>query len=324
VHEIRQEHAPAPGSLPSAAPLHVTRWRRIVVRVRRASRLAWRAAGQGVVEFYKSENLTFAASIAYYSLLSLFPFLLLVLSTLSRIAVGREGESDATLLLIVATAMPRQFEFVFQQLHQMASASVNLGLAGTLLTLWASTGVFGAVTSAVNHAWGVEKAYGFFKHKLVAFLMMLAAGGLALVALFLVSATTVVETNWFSGVLLWYPGLASFSNLLYDNAATLMFIVVVGLVYYFVPNAQVRLRDVWFGAVLAGVLWRLAFDGFAWYLRDLSRLSVHGSIAAVVAFLLWVYLSAVILLYGVEVTAAYARLRKHLPPQVPAAPAREG
>ena len=68
-----------------------------------------------------------------------------------------------------------------------------------------------------------------------------------------------------------------------------------------------RLRDVWFGAILAGLLWRLAFAGFSWYVRDLSRFSVHGSVATVVAFLVWVYLSAVILLYGVEVTAAYAR-----------------
>ena len=86
-----------------------------------------------------------------------------------------------------------------------------------------------------------------------------------------------------------------------------MFIVVVGLIYYFVPNAQVRLRDVWFGAILAGLLWRLAFAGFSWYVRDLSRFSVHGSVAAVVVFLCGSTSPAVILLYGVEVTAAYAR-----------------
>ena len=55
-----------------------------------------------------------------------------------------------------------------------------------------------------------------------------------------------------------------------------------------------------------------------------ARQTVHGSLSTVVAFLGWVYLSAVILLYGVEVTAAYARLRKHLPQEAPAAPTREG
>ena len=92
--------------------------------------------------------------------------------------------------------------------------------------------------------------------------------------------------------------------------------------FYFVPNAKVRFRDVWVGAVLTGLLWRVALAGFSLYVRDLSRFSVHGSIAAVVVFLLWVYISAVILLYGVEVTAAYARLRRHRPEEIPAAPAR--
>ena len=58
-------------------------------------------------------------------------------------------------------------------------------------------------------------------------------------------------------------------------------------------------------------------------MRDFSRFSVHGSIAAVVVFLIWVYLSAVILLYGAEVSAAYARLRKNLPQRAPAAAIRE-
>src|SRR5690606_31489822 len=169
--------------------------------------------------------------------------------------------------------------------------------------------VFGAITSAVNHAWGVERAYGFFKHKLIAFIMLMTAGVLAVAALTLVSAVQVVEASWFSEVVARFPGLTALSGLLYSNAPTPMFILVVGLVYYFAPNAQVRLRDVWFGAILAGVLWRLAFSGFAWYVRDLSRFTAHGSVAAVVVFLVWIYLSAVILLYGVEVTASWARLR---------------
>jgi membrane protein len=105
-------------------------------------------------------------------------------------------------------------------------------------------------------------------------------------------------------------------------ASTVLLIVVVGLVFYFVPNAKVRFRDVWIGAVLTGILWRGALSGFQWYVKDMSRFSViHGSIAAVVVFLLWVYVSAVILLYGVEFTAAYARLRRHRPEEIPAAPA---
>lgn len=262
----------------------------------------------GLVEFYRSNNLTFAASIAYYTLLSMFPFLLLVLDVLARVAVsGTAG--GPTLLDLISNALPSRFEFLAAQFAALAKAPLNLSVAGTIITLWASMGVFGAITSAVNHAWGVEKNYSFLKHKLVAFIMMMAAGVLAVVALTLASAAQVVDAGWFSGVLARYPHLGQFSNLLFTNIVTFFFIAIVGLVYYFVPNTHVRLRDVWFGAILAGVLWRLAFSGFAFYVRDLSRFTVHGSLAAVIVFLIWIYLSAVILLYGVEVTAAWARLR---------------
>lgn len=291
-----------------ATPMNEGIWQRVVLLVRRVASLSWRATRLGVIEFYRSNNLTFAASIAYYALLSMFPFLLLVLSVLARVAVSG-ADAGPTLLDLLSNALPSRFEFVAKQLATLASTPLNLSVAGTVITLWASMGVFGAVTSAVNHAWGVEKNYSFLKHKLVAFLMMLTAGLLAVVAMTLASAAQVVEASWFAGVLERYPHLQQFSGFLFANAITPAFIVVVGLVYYFVPNTHVRLRDVWFGAALAGVLWRLAFSGFAFYVRDFSRFTVHGSLAAVVVFLVWIYLSAVILLYGVEVTAAWARLR---------------
>ena len=73
--------------------------------------------------------------------------------------------------------------------------------------------------------------------------------------------------------------------------------------------------------MLTGVLWTLAFQGFSWYIGRNSQLRlIHGSIAAVVVFLLWIYISSVILMYGVEFTAAYARLRRRRPDEMPAAP----
>ena len=87
------------------------------------------------------------------------------------------------------------------------------------------------------------------------------------------------------------------------------------------PNAKVRFRDVWIGAFVTGLLWKGALEAFSWYMRDMTRFTrVNGSIAAVVVFLVWVYLQAVILLYGVEFTAAYARLQPRPADDVPAAP----
>ena len=215
---------------------------------------------------------------------------------------------------------PRQFDFIDVQLKALQASQVRLSVAGSALMIWAAMGVFGALTSAVNHAWGVEKQPSYLKHKLISFLMLVVAGLLLVLGLLTVSAVNVAETRWFAGVIEATPRLLVLQGLAVRWAATILFILVVGLVFYFVPNAKVRFRDVWVGAVLTGLLWRGALALFSNYVRDLSRFSVHGSIAAVVVFLLWIYVSAVILLYGAEFTAAYARLRRGRPEDAPAAP----
>jgi len=278
-------------------------------RFRRNARVAWLATGRGVIEFYNSNNLTYAASIAYYSLLSLFPFVVLVLNLLGRLTVAQTND---TLLHFITRALPSHLDFVTTQIEALSKTPLKLGVVGTIIVGWASMGVFGALTSAVNHAWGEEKQYSFLKHKLIAFVMLLMAAVLLMMTLVVLTTVQITQTHWFREATLYLPWLRSLTGLAVQYAPTPMFIVCVGLVYYFAPNTRVRLRDVWFGAIFAGLLWHLAFMGFAWYVRDLSRFSIHGQVAAVVVFLAWVYLSAVILLYGVEVTAAYSKLRKQI------------
>jgi membrane protein len=294
--------------------------RHIATRARIEVRLAALAMWRGVTGFYNSDDLTFASSIAYYALLSLFPFFLLVLAMLGNVT---SNEADRRVILdFVLTYFPRQFPFIRAQISQFEQSRVQLGIAGSVLLIWAAMGVFGALTSAINHAWGVEKQPTFLKHKLISFVMLVMAGVLLVAGLLLVSAINVAEARWFATVIASSPRFAFLQGLALKWASTLIFIVIVGLVFYFVPNAKVRFRDVWLGAILTGLLWRGALTGFSFYVRDMSRFnSIHGSVAAVVVFLLWVYVSAVILLFGVEVTAAYARLRRRRPDEIPAAPA---
>ncbi len=266
---------------------------------------AWRA----FIRFLNSDNLTYASSISYYALLSLFPLFLLLFSILGMAT----ADEDARLAVFnfVLRYFPRQFDFITAQVDAFRQQRVQLGLFASLLMVWSALGVFGAVTTAVNYAWRVERQPNYFKHKLVAFLMLLASGVLLLAALTLISAGSIVGARWFAGVLDAVPALDWLRGLWARWASTLLFIIVTGLIFYFVPNTnKVRFRDVWPGAIIAGLLWRMALKGFAWYVHDLSRFSVHGTIAGVVVFLLWVYVSSVVLLYGVEVTVAYAQIRR--------------
>jgi len=288
-------------------------------RASEIARLSGESLWRGFLGFYHSDNLTYAASIAYYSLLSLFPLTMLAVSILGRATADEDSRSEV--LDFVFQYFPSQFDFIRTQLDSFRAHSVTFGVFGTLALIWGALVVFGAVTTAVNYAWGVEKTRSYWSHKLFTFVMMLVAGALLLAALLLVSASQVVGATWFAGVLRHFPGLVVLRSFAIRNATTVLFIVVVGLVFYFVPNAKVRFRDVWIGAFITGLLWKVALVGFSWYMSDMSRFTrVNGSIAAVVVFLVWVYLQAVILLYGVEFTAAYARLRRGRPQEAPAAP----
>jgi membrane protein len=279
------------------------------VTARAHLRLIARSAWRGVGELYDSDGLTHAASIAYYALLSLFPFLLLTLSVLG--SVTADAAARDRVVAWVFENFPRQFEFITGQLDAFRASTFKIGVGGSLALLWASLGFFNAVTSAVNHAWAVEKRRSFLKNRLVGFLMLLSAGGILFVAIVIVGAAKVAQTRWFgvlevrSALLTWISGLAA------NQLATLLLIGCVALIFYYIPNTRVRFRDVWPGAVLVGLLWRGALSAFSWYARDLAAWNViHGSVATVVVFLLWIYVCAVILLYGAEMTAAYVRLRE--------------
>ena len=79
------------------------------------------------------------------------------------------------------------------------------------------------------------------------------------------------------------------------------------------PNVKVILKDVWLGALITGLVWNAGFKGFSWFVKDPARFSrIHGSIGTIIVFMIWVYVSAVILLWGVEFTASYGKFRRDI------------
>src|SRR6187549_215002 len=212
-----------------------TRTFRIAGRVRDIGRLTAISFWRGFLGFYNSDNLTYAASIAYYALLSLFPCFLLGLAVLGRVTA--DAADRAKVLEFVLRYFPRQFDFITRQLEDFSASTVTLSVAGALALTWGALGVFGAITTAVNYAWGVEAQRSFWKHKLLSFVMLLVAGAMLIIALLLVSASSVVGAGWFAGVLARFPGLMVLRSLTVRYATTALFILVVGCVFYFVPNA---------------------------------------------------------------------------------------
>ena len=107
------------------------------------------------------------------------------------------------------------------------------------------------------------------------------------------------------------PGTDRLVSWLATLVPALLSIVAFILMYRTMPRAQVRWRDVWLGGLIAGLLWEASQQLFFWYLANLATYNViYGSVGAIIAFLLWAYLSAQIFLLGAEFTAEYNRWRR--------------
>jgi membrane protein len=268
---------------------------------------AWRA----VIDFYEADNLTYAASIGYYALLSMFPFALITVSILG--SVTADDATRQKVLLFALRYFPGQFDFIITQIDAFRQTPIRIGVGGAILLVWGALGVFGAISTAVNHAWGVEKTRSFLGHRLFSFLMLLTAGLMLMIGLLAATAVQIISARWFSGVSQSYPALQVMQGVVIRYSLLLLPALVFGLIYYFVPNVKVLVKDVWLGALITGLLWDAGFTGFAWFVRDVSQFTrIHGSIATVIVFLIWIYFSAVILLWGVEFTASYSKMRRDI------------
>jgi membrane protein len=285
--------------------------RDVVAELKETARITRLSAWRAVVEFYEADNLTYAASVAYYALLSLFPFALISVSILG--SVTSDDVTRQKVLLFALRYFPGQFDFIISQLDAFRQSPIRLGVGGGVLLVWGALGVFGAISTAVNHAWGVEKTRGFLSHRVFSFLMLLAAGLMLMIGLLGATAAQIVGARWFSGVSESFPALHIMQGFMIRNALLLLPALVFALIYYFVPNVKVLVKDVWLGGLITGLLWDAGFMGFAWFVRDVSQFTrIHGSIATVIVFLIWVYFSAVILLWGVEFTASYSKMRRDI------------
>jgi len=288
------------------------RRRDFLAELRETGSLARRAARAAFLEMYETEDFTFAASIGYYSLLSLFPILLIIIAILG--SVSASDANRGAILTFVLRYFPAQFDFISTQLDALRQDPARIGFGGAIALVWASLGVFNAISAAVNHAWGVEKKRNFWSHRIFSFLMLLAAGLLLIAVLLLATAVQIVEAHWFASHNWTSPALTVLRGLSVRYATLLLPAFVFGLIYYFVPNVSgILVKDIWLGALVTGLLWDAGLRSFAWFVRDTTRWRhIHGNIATVVVFLIWIYISAVILLWGVEFTAAYARMRHEL------------
>jgi len=270
--------------------------------------MMWRLMKDAASDWSRDRAPRLGAALAYYTVFSLVPFLVVVIAVIGL--VFGEVAAQSAILSQIAELVGEQTAAAIKDMIQRANQP-STGLFATAVAvatlLIGASGVFGQLQDALNTVWGVEPkegrgVWGFIKDRFLSFVAVLGTGFLLLVSLILSSALAAFG-KWFGGLLPLPEAVLQLMNFAFS------FLVVTGLfalIFKVLPDAKVAWRDVWIGAALTSALFTIGKFALGVYLGKSNVASAYGATGSLVLVLLWVYYSAQILLYGAEFTQVYA------------------
>lgn len=283
------------------------KWKQSTFVNHRFSVLSWRV----FKELGDDDATHLAAGVAYYAMFGLFPLILAILAIGGVLLNTTEQQED--FVNFVTDNLPGSKGFVEDNLREVIRFRSALGIAAIAGLLWSASAGMGAVARGVNRAWDVHRNRPFYVAKPLQIMMALAVGVLFLLSTFLTSAIEVItdpRRNWSlpGQDILLDMGIA---NLALRIAPLLINMAIFLLLYYFAPNCKTYWRYVWPGALVAAILFEIAKGIFIWYLDNLATYDqVYGSVTSVMSLLLWMWVSALILILGAEISSEYGRMKE--------------
>jgi membrane protein len=263
-------------------------------------------------EFKEDKLNHWAAALTYYAVLSLFPALLVMVSLvglLAEPATVTKFLTDVIGALGPASAV-ETFKEPIESVTASGGAAGIMAIVGVAAALWSASGYVGAFTEASNVIYEVEEGRPVWKLKPLQLLVTLVCILLvAITALALVVSGPVAEAV--GGAL----GLSDVAVTVWQIAKwpvmLALVVVILHVLYYAAPNAQVAPRWVSRGTILTLVVWILASAGFAFYVANFGSYNeTYGTLGGVVVFLLWLWITNISVLLGVEFNAETERTRE--------------
>ena len=249
------------------------------------------------------------AALAYYSVFSLGPLLLIVIS-IAGVLFGDEavrGSLTAQFRDLLGPAGAQAVEAMLQGASSVRSAGITAAF-GVLLLVIAALGVVVALKDALNTIWDAPEPEGsgvmwYVRTYLVSLAGVMALGFLLIVSL-VVSTVLAAITAW--------AGRAVGNEALIGQAASTIIslgalALIFAMLFKWFPDVPVRWRDVWVGALAAAVLFEAGKLAIAWYIGRQGLESTYGAAASLVVLLIWVYYTAQIVLFGAELSHAWAQ-----------------
>ena len=283
------------------------RTRTIVKRLRRI--LVLRLIARTLQEMSDDDATHMAAAMSYYALVSLFPLTLGLISITSFFF--EDAQTQQTIIDWVSSFLPGSEKLVQANIDVVLQARGTIGAFAIIGLFWTGSAVFGGITRSINRAWDVHQDRPLHISKARQMLMALLTGLLFLFSTSISAFLRIYER--FAYLDFPYAAiLVKTSSIVILYASSFVLVLMVFLMLYkFVPNTKTYWRYIWVGALLAAALFETTKNLFIWYLNNFTNFgSVYGTIASVVVFLLWAYLSGLILILGAELSSEYGRIRR--------------
>lgn len=269
-------------------------------------------ARKTIREFSADECTDLAAALTYYAVLALFPAALALFSLVGLVG-DKQGTVNSLLKILSDVGASSAAHTLRPTLLQLANGG-GAGIAlviGIVVALWSASGYVGAFGRAMNRVYGIAEGRPIWKLRPVLLLLTLVTVVLAaLVALALVltgpAASAVGSAIGLGSTAVTVWNIAKWPVLL------VIVMIIVALLYYVTPNIrQPKFRWISLGAVLAIVTWIVASLAFGFYVANFSSYNkTYGSLAGVIVFLLWLWITNLALLFGAELDAELERGRE--------------
>ena len=277
-------------------------------RLKRGLKTAWSMARQTFSEWSDDKGGRLGAALSYYTVFSIAPLLLLVISV-AGLAFGQaaaEGRIFGELSGLLGADAARLVQSAVAKANHPRGGIIGTGV-GLVMLLVGATGVVIELQDALDTVWKVAPkpnrgVWGLVRTRLLSMAMILSLGFLLLVSL-VVSAALSALTGWLRGVI----GDIAVVTWFVDAAIALGVIAtLVALIYKILPDAHVAWRDVWIGALATAVLFMIGKYLIGLYIGKASVGSAFGAAGSLAVLLVWIYYSAQIVLLGAEFTRVYA------------------
>jgi membrane protein len=264
-------------------------------------------------EFVEDDCFSTAASLAYYTVFSLAPLLVIVIVVAGLVVTPEQATQavDTQLQGLIGPEGAEQIGTMVAHVQSNPGGNLAARILGTIAALFGATGVMVQLQAALNRAWDVKPdpnsggIRNFVLKRLLSFAMIMAVSFLLLVSLALSAIFSAIADRATQllpqGTSAWVPNLVNF------GVSFLLTTLLFGAIFKWMPDAKVQWRDVGIGAVVTALLFTIGKLLIGLYLGNSDVGTAYGGASSLAIVLVWVYYSSALVMLGAEFTQVWAR-----------------